>query len=100
MTEQKISRQRKYQLENKSMGLCIKCGKDSPRTSTCRACYDRKYKKRKEVLSKLQQDGLCVICKEPRGSDGTKNHCRKHADLATQQVINSRLKAQRRNLND
>lgn len=30
--------------------------------------------------------GLCIKCRQPRGEDGTKNHCRKHANEASLKV--------------
>jgi|APSaa5957512493_1039668.scaffolds.fasta_scaffold246001_3 hypothetical protein len=36
--------------------------------------------------------GNCIICAKPRGKDGTKRHCRFHADRHSQQNRKSFLK--------
>lgn len=35
---------------------------------------------------KLRRAGRCINCGEPRGKDGTRNHCRACADRRTEQV--------------
>lgn len=39
-----VSRQRKYQLRKKALGLCHYCGENSDGFSRCNTCYEKRRK--------------------------------------------------------
>ena len=68
--EKEMSRQRRWQIKNKELGLCVQCGaKVEDGHSRCPACCQ----KEKNKYAELRDNGICIGCGKP--SDG-KVYCK------------------------
>ncbi len=63
-----MSRQREWQLERQTKGLCQCCGQPRGKTRSkvnCQPCHERAQDRRKSRTGKLKAEGLCVWCSKP-----------------------------------
>lgn len=72
--EEKLSRQRRWQIKNKELGLCVQCGaKAQDGYSRCPECA----RKEREKYAEKRDGGICVRCGKPSGG---RVHCESCAE--------------------
>lgn len=70
--ENEMSRQRRWQLKNKELGLCVQCGaKVEDGYVRCPACTQ----KEKDKYSERRERGICIRCKKPSGGSALCESC-------------------------
>jgi hypothetical protein len=94
-SEKEKTTKRRWYRKRILRGICIYCpNQSSPKKICCDTCRSNRTRDIQEMRAIRKEAGLCVICSNPRGDDGTASNCRPCAIKKNESLRRTRYRRQ------